>query len=323
MKTYLEIIRRIIREKDIIPKLISILLAVGFWAYISSIETGTLRFKVPLTYKNLDQNLSVSKVSYKTILVEVRGSREELKNASIKNIKLFVDLSNAEPGVYKSYKVEEQKGEIPEGFDVELDPPEVKILVEKKIFKNVRIVPRYSGNVQKGFVMGRPRVSPEYVRIGGPPDEVGNITAVYTENISVDDRNATVKEVVKLDRIGEDEIDYGISRVSVTVPVLAYSDIYVVEVPVFVKNRKKGYRYILKDENVKLSLVSVEGRTLDEKVFTAFIDGIDMDINDNEMHAKGRMEKNAVVHVHGAGSEDENCIIQVSPENIDVRIVKE
>ena len=304
MKRYLEIIGRLISEKNIIPKLISIILAVGFWAYISSIETGSLKFKVPVTFVNLNSGFAVSKISAKHILVEIRGSREELKNASIRNLRLFIDLANAEPGVPRLYRIQEQKGEIPEGFNVEYDPAKVSVTVEKKVYKNVKIVPKYSGNVQKGFIVGRLRLSPEYVRIGGPADMVDRVNAVYTENISMDDRKSTIKETVKIDMVDENEIEYGIQKVSVIVPVLPYSGIVVIEVPVFVKNRKKGYRYTVGTEKVKLNVAASDGTTPDENAYSAYIDALDINFSEADFSGAESISRTADIQVRGANSVD-------------------
>ncbi|HPS58468.1 MAG TPA: CdaR family protein [Spirochaetota bacterium] len=323
MNRYLETIWRIIREKNIIPKLVCIILAVGFWAYISSIETGSLKFKVPVTYVNLDPGFSVSKISSKNILVDIRGSREELKNVSIRNLKLYIDLANAEPGVSKTYRVQEQKGDIPEGFKIEYEPEKIAVTVEKKIYKNVRIIPKYSGNVQKGFIVGRLRPSPEYVRIGGPADVVDKITAVYTENISVDERKVTVKEYVKIESLNEYELEFGVQKVAVIIPVLANTGIQQIDVPLIIKNRKKGFRYTLSSESVKLNVVSSGSGAPDEKSFSAYIDALEIDFSDADFSGKESISKTADIQVKGIDADDENGIIQVTPLSVNVLITKE
>lgn len=323
MNRYLETIRNLIREKNIIPKLLSIILAVGFWAYISSIETGSLRFKVPVTYINLDPGLSVSKISAKHIVVDIRGSREELKNVSVRNLKLFIDLANAEPGVSSTYRVQDQKGEIPEGFKVEYEPEKISVTVEKKIFKNVRVIPKYSGSVQKGFVVGRLRSNPEYVRISGPADIISKITAVYTENISIDDRKSTVKEVVKIEKLDDYELELEVQKVSVIVPVLANTGIQQVDVPLIIKNHKKGFSYSLSAGSVRLNFVSSNGNIPDEKLFSAYIDALEIDFSDTDFAGRQSITKTADVQVKGIDEDDDNGIIQVTPLTVNVQITKE
>ena len=323
MKNYLKMIGKVLKEKNIIPKLVSIVLAVGFWAYISSIETGTLKFKVPVSYVNLDQSYTVSKISSKTVFVEVRGNKEKLNNVSIKNLKLHIDLANAEPGVYKTYRIQGQKGEVPEDVEVEFDPPVVRSLVEKKIFKNVRIIPRYSGNVQKGYILGRIRTNPEYVRVSGAAETIASINYVYTENIFVDDRSTTLKDSVSLEKEGDEDVEFGVSKVNVTIPVIAYTNISVYELPLSVKNRKKGYRYVPGRSSIRVSIAAVDGKIPEEGIFSAYIDALDIDFDDSAFQGKTVIEKSAPVHVKGAGSDDENNIVQIAPESIDVEIMKE
>src|SRR5208337_1198678 len=132
MKKYIEIIKHIAEDKDIVPKVVCILLAVMLWGYITNTGSARIKFKIPVTYKNLDETLTVSKISTKNIVVSLSGKKDDLKSSFVKNIKLFIDLSNAEIGIYKPYKVQQTTGDIPQGFDFELDPDEVKVLVEKK-----------------------------------------------------------------------------------------------------------------------------------------------------------------------------------------------
>lgn len=311
------------RERKIIPKLVCIILAVGFWAYISSIETGSLRFKVPVSYVNLDPGLSVSKTSARHVLVEIRGSREELKNVSVRNLKLFLDLANAEPGVSRNYKVQEQKGDIPEGFKIGYDPDKISVTVDKKIYKNVRIIPKYSGIVQKGYLVGRLRANPEFVRIGGPADIIEKITAVYTENISIDDRKETVKEVVKIERLDDYELELSVQKVAVTVPVLVNTGIQQVDLPLLVKNRKKGFRYTPGTESVKLNVVSAGAGVPDEKSFSAYIDALEIDFTDADFYGRDNITRTVDVHVKGVDADDENGIIQVTPLSVYVQITRE
>lgn len=323
MNRYLETIRHIIREKNIIPKMVCIILAVGFWAYISSIETGSLRFKVPVTYINLDPGLSVSKMSAKNILVDIRGSREELKNVSVRNLKVYIDLANAEPGDSKTYRVQVQKGEIPEGFKVDYDPDKISVTIEKKIYKNVKVIPRYSGNVQKGFVVGRLRPSPEYVRIGGPAGVIEKITEVYTENISIDGRKSTVKEFVRIEGLSDFDLEFGVQKVTVIVPVLENTGIQQLDIPLVIKNRKKGFRFSPVVQSVKLNLVSPAGTVPDDKMFSAYIDALEIDFSDADFAGKESITKTADIHVKGIDADDENGIIQVTPLSVNVQITRE
>ena len=63
MKLNYESIRGWVARKNIIPKIVSIILAVILWGYLTSSESGDVKFKVPLTYKNLDQTLKIGRAS--------------------------------------------------------------------------------------------------------------------------------------------------------------------------------------------------------------------------------------------------------------------
>lgn len=323
MKKYIEIIARIIENKNLVPKLGSILLAVILWAYISSAKSGNVKFKLPVTFTGLEENYIVSKVSHKVVVVEVQGNKEDLKNVSSKNIKLVVDLSRAEKGEYKPYTIQYQKIDFTDDFKVELYPEEVKILIEKKIERNIRIVPRYSGFTGKGFMTGRIRVNPEYVKISGPASIVNTIGVIYTEEIPVDDKTAAFRQDIKIEKVNEDGLGYSLSKVNATVPVLNYSEMTSIEIPVTLRNKKKGYRYIFTTDKVKINVILPENKNVAERSYIAYIDADEIEIDNDEFIKKSRIEVMGYVHVNGDSSETDSGILSAAPDSVELVITKE
>ncbi len=322
MKLNAESIRAWAAKKNFIPKLVSIILAVILWGYLTSSESGDIKFKVPLTYKNLDQALTVSRLSNKYVMVKVTGRKDELKNVNSKNIKVFVDLSSARIGEFNSFRVQIERTDIPEELEVSINPEEVKLFVEKKIFRNILIKPRHSGDPDKGYVLGKIKVSPEYVRIAGSASLVAGINWINTEYIFVNNRNATFKTPVKLEMINEDEIDYSISEVEVAVPLIPVSDTASVELPVVIKNRVKGFVYDTAIDKISVSLILPQNRNIDSLDLAAYIDASEIPVMSNDVAVSGRYEKEAVVHVKN-GALDEDEILSVKPEMIKVFIIRE
>jgi len=328
MKRYIQILGKFIEDKNLVPKLGSILLAVILWAYISTGKSGDVRFKLPLTYAGLEENYVVSKASHKFVVVEVQGNKDDLKNISSKNIKLVVDLSTAEKDEYKPYKIQYQKIDFTDDFKIELYPEDVKILIEKKIERNVRIVPRYSGSAEKGFKAGRIRLNPEYVKISGPASVVNSIGVVYTEEIPVDDKNSAFRQDIRIEKVNEDSVEYSLSKVNAIVPILNFSmfnsvETASVEIPVTLRNKKKGYKYSLTTDKVKVNVILPENKSSSERFFSAYVDADEIEIDNDAFIKKNKIEVMGFVHVVGDTSETDSGILSATPDSIEIVVTKE
>lgn len=322
MKMNTEKLRDWAGRNNVIPKLVSIILAVMLWGYLSSTKSGDLKFRVPLNYRNLDQTLTVSRLSNKYVMVRLKGRKDDLKTVNSKNIKVYVDLSSAKIGEYGSFPVQVEKTEIPEELEVDINPGEIKLFVEKKAFRNVLIVPRYSGDPDKGVVLGRIKANPEFVRIAGASNLISTIDYINTEYVFVNNRNASFKSVVKLEKINEEEIDYSFGEVDVSVPLIPAADTTVMVLPLAVKNRVKGFMYYPQYDRVNVTVVLPQNRDAGALDLTAYVDAFDIPVLGTDVPVDGRIEKEAVVHVR-SGISDESGILSVKPERVKVIITRE
>jgi len=323
MKKYFEIIINFSTKNKLIPKLVSILLAVLLWGYISSSKTGSVEFKSPINYKGLEDDLIVSRISHKSIKVEISGRKDDLNNINSRNIRLLIDLAATEPNVLQICKVQYQKIDMQDDFDIHLDPPEVKLMVEKKISRNVKVVPRYSGNTGKGFMVGRIRVNPEYIKITGPGSVINNLGVIYTDKIPVDNRNVTYRQDIKIEKVDEEILEYNLSKVNATVPVIENHEITSLEIPVIIMNKNKGLNYIINADRVKINVLAYEDRVVDKNSFTAYIDAAELDFLNEEFLQKRKIEVTGFVHVNAVSSDDENSILSTSPDSMEIIIMKE
>ncbi len=323
MKQYVDKFFEIAKKNKMVPKLVSILLAVILWAYISSTKSGDIKFKIPVSFRNLDNGLVVSKISQSNVIIKIYGKTEELKNTQVKNIRAFIDLRRAEAGKYRSYRVEYTKNEVPEGIDVDLNPEEVKVLVEKKVTKNIRIIPKYSGNAAQGYLIGKIKVVPDTVQVTGPESLLSDIAYIPTREISIDDRTETVREVVGLEAVEKDDLNYSLSKVRVVIPVISYSQIKTVEMPVELKNPGKGYRYSSEIENVKVHIMISDGRSIDDRGYSAYIDLSRTTIGPGDFTGSGEIKRDMTVFVKGGTSADSDDVISVTPDKIPVLIKKD
>lgn len=323
MKKYYEAIMNFAENRNLVPKIASILLAVILWAYISSTKSGDVRFRLPVTYTGLEENFAVSMISHKNALVEVNGNKDDLKNISSRNIRLFVDLSKVESGDYRIYPLQYQKIDIADEFRINISPEEVRILVEKKITRNIRIIPRYTGIPGKGYMAGKIKINPEYVKVSGPASKVDNVGALYTDEISVKDKTAAFQQDIKISRVNEEQLEYSLAKVSATVPIIDYSEVTTIEIPLVIKNQKKGYSYLANYNKIKINVILPENKSITEHTFTAYIDADEIETDNYRFSKKSRIEVMRYVHIAGDSSETGNAVLSAAPDIVEIVVAKD
>jgi len=307
-------------KKNILPKFISIVLAFILWGYLTSTKSGEVKFKLPLNYKNLESSFTVSKSSDKYIMVKLRGRKDDLKNINSKNIKLFVDLSAIKEGESSTYPIQVDKTELPEDVTVDLIPDEVRLYAEKKVVKLFSILPRFKGEPERGIVMGKVKISPDNIRLSGPGNVLDSIDAVYTGNIVLNNRNSTFKTMIRLEKVNEGEVEYGFSEVNVTVPLFKESDTTLIEIPLVVRNRKKGFVYDAEYEKVKIRVLVRDGKDIAAQNISAYVDADDFKVAEGDLADDKSVRKEVPVHLKGVASGD---VITIVPEKVEVVITRE
>jgi len=323
MKSYLDKFFAFSKRKNLVPKLTSIILAVILWAYITNTRSGDLRFNIPVDFRSVDDSLVVSRVSQKSAVVRVSGRKDDLKNVNARNIVLFVDLSKAVSGEYSDYKVEYTRNEVPEGIDIRVFPEEVKVFVEKIAEKEVKIIPKFSGTPASGFHAGKVMVVPETVTLRGAQSLLSGVDILYTADISIEGKRELIKADVAIERLNAEGVEYSRSSVDVTIPVISYSDITEIEIPVILQKVKKGFKYIVKTKSVKVHIIMNGIKKGIDYPLSAVIDVSLLKINEDELDRKGRIEQEAEIVVQGLIPDIEDRIISITPDFAVVEVTRD
>ena len=249
-------IKKILSTKDIIPKIVCVLLSVILWAIISSTNIGEIKFKIPITFSNLPETLIASRISARFVTVTLSGKKDNLKNVNVKSIKAMVDLGQPEIGVNKNYPIEIVKEEIPENIDLNLSPKDINLVAERKIFKKVKVKANIADNVKSGYVLGRIQIFPESINISGPESLVRNIDIIQTDRIPITNKTIKIIRDVLIDIKDIPDITTDISKVRVTIPIIDAVNLSEYKKKIILKNTNERYKYILSQEEVSVYLQS-------------------------------------------------------------------
>lgn len=136
-----------------------------------------------------------------SVSVTVRTSRNDVAEVSAAGIKTRLDLS---------YLTQEGTFDVPVFVDlpssiIALDPLEVsvypekiKVHLEKKIVRTVKVAPQIVGTISNGYVLESARAEPEYISVYGPRSIVQSLNEIQTEGVSVDGRTEDFTQEAKL-----------------------------------------------------------------------------------------------------------------------------
>ncbi len=267
-------------RKNLFAKAICLALAVILWALVTSSKIETLKFKIPIVFKNLPQELIVSGASEKFATLIFEGKSDDLKTPLLKNVKAVVNLEYATIGEERAYPLEIEKQDIPDDILVSSAQKEIMVTVDNKEDKWIEVIPSVAGSTPPGKVIIDRSVTPERVKITGPSSHVGEIQSVETEDVPVTEGAADFERRVGLKK--EDRFKYitfGERNFTVKVTMADIKDISAVRSPVKIRGGVRGYAYEMKNAAVEVYIRSKENRTLTQDDIDAFVDVAELNLN--------------------------------------------
>ncbi len=318
MAKYFKNIWTLAKKKDFLPKLVCIFLAVILWAYIAKTQKSDVRFRVPIAVKGLSKGNVISKIADKYLTVHFFGTSEELKNTNLRNIKIFVDLSKPALGKYKAYTIGYTREQIPEGVEVDLSTKKVKVLVEKKIRKKVRVIPVYDDNQGEGFVVGKVLVKPNFVTISGAQSQVAPVDSINTEELELKEATQTVSRVTNLDRAFKygDSLDIYPSTVTLVVPIISKSMVRNETLDICLTNGADKFSYEILTRQVEIEyILGKENSEVSDYRAIVNLKGIDVGKVD-----KGGVVKNCKVTLLSEQDPFLKQVLSLKPDFVEVRI---
>ncbi|MFH0976421.1 MAG: CdaR family protein [Spirochaetota bacterium] len=309
MKDHFPGLKKLFSTKDIAAKIICILLSIILWAYLSSTDIGEIKYKIPISFVNLPVTLVKSRISDKYITATLTGRKDSLKNINIKSLKAVVNLGQPEIGLNKSYPVEVVREEIPENIDLVLSAKEVSLVVERKIYKKVKVKVNIIDKVIGGYIIGKIMVIPDSINISGPESVIKRIDFVRTDRISV--ANASVKLIKDVAISDKDlpDITAETSKVRVIIPIIESANLFEFRKIILLKNMNDKYNYIPSQEDVSVYLQSdVPNMEPAEEDVDVFADVITEDLD-------------AFFHDGNENFIEKNCSIEVVTKKAGIKIV--
>ena len=169
-------------------KLLAVGIAVVIWALVASEPELTTLATVRLEYKNLPDDLEISSATIDTVRLELRGPSGELRDLGESgglHAAVILDMSGVQPGE-RTFPIGDSNVKLSRGVHlVRAIPAEVRFEFERSLTRNVRVVARFTGEGQNGYLIAQRAVDPPQLRIIGPASRVSRITSVTTDLVDV------------------------------------------------------------------------------------------------------------------------------------------
>jgi len=179
-------------------KIISVLLAVFMWIYVTYRGQSEIAFDAPIGFKNLPKGLEMLKTSAKTATLNLRGQEMLLKSLKPMDLGVVVDLSSAERGE-STYYLDKNAVSVPGTVDIlRVDPTSVRVTLDESQVKTFPVRVSVVGTPEKGFRIVSVNVNPSSVTVEGARSELARIAVLRTETIDVAGLDSDIRETARL-----------------------------------------------------------------------------------------------------------------------------
>ena len=168
-------------------KLLSLVLAFAIWVSITGEKRIPVNFEIALD-PQLREDHILGETPPNQVTVRLVGPESVIRKLNPLAMTVTLDLTNWPPGEREMQLTEAHLIGKPARADVEFfDPERIRLVVDERKRRQLKVTPRLTGQVPEGYTMYRALVVPERVLVEGPSKEVSSMTHIDTDPIPLDD----------------------------------------------------------------------------------------------------------------------------------------
>jgi hypothetical protein len=141
---------------------------------------------VPIEFQNVPPDLEILWDQPPTVYVQVRGPQSRVRSLGAAGVAVVLDLLAVhEPGG-RTFPLDSSRILLPRGVSlVRSVPPQVRLVFERRLTRDVRVLPRFTGTHQPGYAIGAYSVDPSVLKVVGPASRVSLLDFVMTDPIDL------------------------------------------------------------------------------------------------------------------------------------------
>ena len=186
-------------RRDFGLRAISLLLAIGLWAFVNAGQRGALvTLRVPVGYRLLPAGMVILNQHPDFVEIEVRGPRTLLSLLDPDRLTLRLDLQGVDVG-QAVFKIGPDMFNVPRQTDVtRVSPSQIVLDIDRVSQRQVPVYVNIRGKPAAGYHITSVVVKPATVELRGPSRYLAQIDRVKTAAIHVADIKDTIIQQVKL-----------------------------------------------------------------------------------------------------------------------------
>jgi len=176
---------------NILLKLLSLLVAIGVWMWVTGEEKLEFTFPAPLVLQNLPVRVALAASPPDQVMVRLRAPEALLKRLAAGDIDTRIDLAGLGTGEHL-FPLTADRVRVPFGAEVlKATPESVSLLLEARVVRQVPVEARLEGQPAAGMEVARVVVDPPRVAVEGPERAVSAIRHVSTERLTLEGKRAS------------------------------------------------------------------------------------------------------------------------------------
>ena len=177
-------------ERNWPAKIISVAAAIILFLFYRATSLEERFFSVPLEIR-INESYAVSSTVPPSVKVTLRGSEDSIFLILEDDIEVYADFSrHSSEGQFQEPIRFKKTGSAQniENLEIRVEPSEIKLELEKKIARMVKIQPQLTGYPEKGYELDQYLLSTEEAVVEGPASHVEGLEFIPTEELSLDGR---------------------------------------------------------------------------------------------------------------------------------------
>lgn len=176
-------------KSKLVTFLLALLFAFSLWLFVVTVEqpeSESTYYDIPVVFQNNGEELLKERglmlVSERpTVTLKLKSTRTNLRNLNESNINILVNLANiTTAGTHRLNYSISYPGNVPSGevSVVSASLEQITLKVERRITKQIEVVPVYNGSVPEGMIAHKEEaeLDYEYIEVSGPESVMENIT---------------------------------------------------------------------------------------------------------------------------------------------------
>jgi len=180
--------------ENLLWKLFSLAVAFGFWWALAGETEVATSVPASVQYRNVPPELELNTDDIQRLFLKVRGPAARLSTASLSQTMLVLDLENATQPGEQTFTIGPKNLRLPPGVSlVRVVPPQVRVRLERRAFKDVPVEVRFAGPPPHGYRVVKQQVQPSRLRLVGPESRLEQVGPVQTDPIDLSSKLANAE----------------------------------------------------------------------------------------------------------------------------------